>query len=132
MHHLITRRQSEPSLNSSGAPSNTNELVQLSDADWQRFYESLGRGGRIETGEYWGCLILTAPLDVRNITNCLTNNLLESESLPQIRNLLEMSEINPAGLKLESGVENEADDEGTEEATAGRYRQEGKHEKGKF
>ncbi|HYJ85950.1 MAG TPA: hypothetical protein VEW46_07840, partial [Pyrinomonadaceae bacterium] len=47
-------------------------------------------------------------------TNCLTNNLLESESLPQIRNLLEMREINPAGLKLESGVENEAEDEGTE------------------
>jgi hypothetical protein len=44
--------------------------------------------------------------------NCLTNNLFESESLPQIRNLLEMSEINSAGLKLKSGVENEADDEG--------------------
>ncbi|HYJ85951.1 MAG TPA: hypothetical protein VEW46_07845, partial [Pyrinomonadaceae bacterium] len=49
-----------------------------------------------------------------NRANCLTNNLLESESLPQIRNLLEMREINPAGLKLESGVENEAEDEGTE------------------
>ena len=47
-------------------------------------------------------------------TNCLIKNLLESESLPQIRNLLEMSEINPARLRLKGGVENEADDEGTE------------------
>src|SRR6266496_408029 len=49
-----------------------------------------------------------------NTPNCLIKNLLESESLPQIRNLLEMSEISPAALKLSSGVENEADDEGTE------------------
>lgn len=46
--------------------------------------------------------------------NCLIKNLLESESLPQIRNLLEMREINPAVLTLSNGVENEADDEGTE------------------
>jgi hypothetical protein len=36
--------------------------------------------------------------------NCLIKNLLESESLPQIRNLLEMREINPARLRLKSGV----------------------------
>jgi hypothetical protein len=46
--------------------------------------------------------------------NCLIKNLLEIDSLPQIRNLLEMREINPARLRLKSGVENEADDEGTE------------------
>jgi hypothetical protein len=50
----------------------------------------------------------------RNSANCLIKNLLESESLPQIRNLLEMREINPATLKLSSGVENEAEDDGTE------------------
>jgi hypothetical protein len=37
-----------------------------------------------------------------------------ADSLPQIRNLLEMREINPARLRLKGGVENEADDEGTE------------------
>src|SRR6266542_1296810 len=51
--------------------------------------------------------------------NCLIKNLLESESLPQIRNLLEMREINPARLKLRSGVENEADDEGSETSGGG-------------
>jgi hypothetical protein len=51
--------------------------------------------------------------------NCLIKNLLESESLPQIRNLLEMRGINPARLKLSSGVENEADDEGAETNSGG-------------
>src|SRR6266496_6629604 len=58
--------------------------------------------------------ILKLPTKQSNQTNCLIKNLLESESLPQIRNLLEMREINPARLSLKSGVENEADDEGAE------------------
>jgi hypothetical protein len=53
------------------------------------------------------------------MANCLIKNLLEIDSLPQIRNLLEMREINPARLTLKSGVENEADDEGTETAGGG-------------
>jgi hypothetical protein len=52
------------------------------------------------------------------LANCLIKNLLESESLPQIRNLLEMSEINPAGVKPSGGVKNEANDERAE--TTGR------------
>src|SRR6266567_4460967 len=42
--------------------------------------------------------------------NCLTKNLLEMESLPQIKNLLEMSEISSAA-KLGGGVKDEANDE---------------------
>src|SRR5215211_6421649 len=60
-----------------------------------------------------GAILLVSSQAV-NKANCLIKNLLESESLPQIRNLLEMREINPARLRLKSGVENEADDEGTE------------------
>src|SRR3989442_3019450 len=37
-----------------------------------------------------------------NLPNCLTKNLLEKESLPQIKNLLEMSEISSAA-KLGGG-----------------------------
>src|SRR5436853_7202973 len=57
-------------------------------------------------------------------TNCLTKNLLEMESLPQIRNLLEMSEISSAA-KVSGGVKDEVNDEERKriaEATAGRYR----------
>src|SRR2546430_17218470 len=43
-------------------------------------------------------------------TNCLTKNLLEMESLPQIRNLLEMSEISSAA-KVSGGVKDEVNDE---------------------
>ena len=45
-----------------------------------------------------------------NSSNCLTKNLLEMESLPQIRNLLEMSEISSAA-KESGGVKNEVNDE---------------------
>src|SRR5438552_15925511 len=43
--------------------------------------------------------------------NCLTKNLLEMESLPQIKNLLEMSEISSAA-KVSGGVKDEVNDEG--------------------
>src|SRR3989449_5808795 len=43
--------------------------------------------------------------------NCLTKNLLEMESLPQIRNLLEMREISSAA-KVSGGVKDEVNDEG--------------------
>src|SRR2546422_6950239 len=43
--------------------------------------------------------------------NCLTKNLLEKESLPQIRNLLEMREISSAA-KVSGGVKDEVNDEG--------------------
>src|SRR5436853_1772085 len=43
-------------------------------------------------------------------TNCLTKNLLEMESLPQIRNLLEMREISSAA-KVSGGVRDEVNDE---------------------
>src|SRR6266704_3179591 len=42
--------------------------------------------------------------------NCLTKNLLEMDSLPQIKNLLEMSEISPAA-KESGGVKDEVNDE---------------------
>src|SRR6266508_5783480 len=42
--------------------------------------------------------------------NCLTKNLLEMESLPQIRNLLEMREISFAA-KESGGVKDEVNDE---------------------
>src|SRR5436853_5953890 len=45
-----------------------------------------------------------------NPSNCLTKNLLEMESLPQIRNLLEMSEISSAARES-GGVKNEVNDE---------------------
>ena len=44
----------------------------------------------------------------------LIKNGIEIESLLQIRNLLEIREINPAVMTRRSGVENEAYDEGTE------------------
>jgi hypothetical protein len=59
-------------------------------------------------------VILAEQVRAGKRANCLIKNLLESETLPQIRNLLEMREINPARLRLKSGVENEADDEGAE------------------
>src|SRR5438046_10023545 len=45
-----------------------------------------------------------------NKPNCLTKNLLEMESLPQIRNLLEMREISSAA-KVSGGVKDEVNDE---------------------
>src|SRR5437660_10215734 len=42
--------------------------------------------------------------------NCLTKNLLEMDSLPQIKNLLEMSEISSAA-KVSGGVRDEVNDE---------------------
>ena len=50
-------------------------------------------------------------VDVKK-SNCLTKNLLEMDSLPQIKNLLEMSET-ATGSEESLGVENEADDEAT-------------------
>src|SRR5881396_4386881 len=46
----------------------------------------------------------------RKGTNCLTKNLLEMDSLPQIRNLLEMREISSAA-KVSGGVKDEVNDE---------------------
>src|SRR6266487_4623528 len=57
----------------------------------------------------------------RKIANCLTNNLLEMESLPQIRNLLEMSEISSAA-KESGGVKDEVNDEGTKAHRGGHGR----------
>src|SRR6266567_480300 len=53
--------------------------------------------------------------------NCLTKNLLEMESLPQIRNLLEMSEISSAA-KVSGGVKDEVNDEGTKAHCGGHGR----------
>src|SRR5437667_9850921 len=50
--------------------------------------------------------------------NCLIKNLLEIDSLPQLRNLLEMSESSPRFIRLVSGEKDEANDEG-EEARGG-------------
>src|SRR6266571_4273848 len=46
----------------------------------------------------------------RKTANCLTKNLLEMDSLPQIRNLLEMREISSAA-KVSGGVKDEVNDE---------------------
>src|SRR5216110_652029 len=55
------------------------------------------------------------------LPNCLTKNLLEMESLPQIRNLLEMSEISSAA-KVSGGVKDEVNDEGTKAHRGGHGR----------
>src|SRR2546427_11215167 len=57
----------------------------------------------------------------RKGSNCLTKNLLEMESLPQIRNLLEMSEISSAA-KVSGGVKDEVNDEGTKAHRGGHGR----------
>src|SRR5437016_12979027 len=62
--------------------------------------------------------IIDTGIWVRKLTNCLIKNLLEIDSLPQLRNLLEMSEISPALIRLVSGEKDEANDEG-EEARGG-------------
>src|SRR5213594_1653333 len=54
-------------------------------------------------------------------TNCLTKNLLEMDSLPQIRNLLEMREISSAA-KVSGGVKDEVNDEGTKAHRGGHSR----------
>src|SRR5437660_11874153 len=56
-----------------------------------------------------------------NCPNCLTKNLLEMESLPQIRNLLEMSEISFAA-KESGGVKDEVNDEGRKAHRGGHRR----------
>src|SRR5437879_1142595 len=56
-----------------------------------------------------------------NEANCLTKNLLEMESLPQIRNLLEMREISSAA-KVSGGVKDEVNDEGTKAHRGGHRR----------
>src|SRR5207244_423291 len=53
---------------------------------------------------------LTHPECKRKRPNCLTKNLLEMDSLPQIRNLLEMREISSAA-KVSGGVKDEVNDE---------------------
>src|SRR5437764_1796040 len=55
-------------------------------------------------------VIIPLPGSVVSIPNCLTKNLLEMESLPQIRNLLEMREISFA-VKESGGVKDEVNDE---------------------
>src|SRR5947209_5146612 len=56
-----------------------------------------------------------------NVSNCLTKNLLEMDSLPQIKNLLEMSEISSAA-KVSGGVKDEVNDEGTKAHRGGHSR----------
>src|SRR6266446_3530373 len=50
--------------------------------------------------------------EIRSVkaANCLTKNLLEMDSLPQIKNLLEMSEISSAA-RMSGGVKDEVNDE---------------------
>src|SRR2546426_7010844 len=55
--------------------------------------------------------IIPSEFKLRKRSNCLTKNLLEMDSLPQIRNLLEMSEISSAA-KVSGGVKDEVNDEG--------------------
>ena len=59
------------------------------------------------------------PSALSKLSNCLIKNLLESESLPQIRNLLEMREINSAAEKHSGGVKNGANDEGAKTISRG-------------
>src|SRR6266545_2306827 len=55
--------------------------------------------------------VMVSPITASvNLSNCLTKNLLEMESLPQIRNLLEMREISFAA-KESGGVKDEVNDE---------------------
>src|SRR6266849_5344013 len=60
--------------------------------------------------ELSGPSTLTRKMGTVNAANCLTKNLLEMESLPQIRNLLEMSEISSAA-RVSGGGKNEVNDE---------------------
>ena len=48
------------------------------------------------------------------LANCLIKNLLEIDTLPQIRNLLEIREISSALETLLGGEKDEANDEGAE------------------